>query len=178
MKTKHTQPLRAIAQIIGVFGVRGEMKILSYARTAEEFEGLERTFIGKNETVTEPFTIDAVRTRGNDIYIKVNGVDDRTIAEGFRKSYLFVEESEKKQPPKEKFFIDDLVGCVLVDEEGKKFGTVMSVDALPAQMVYTVKTQNGEVMFPAVPEFVLSVDVEKKEIIVRPPEGLFDGEML
>lgn len=178
MKTKHTQPLRAIARIVGLFGVRGEMKIVSYARTAEEFEGLKNTFVGKNETETEQRAIDSVRKRGNDIYIKLQGVDDRTAAESFKNLYVFVEESEKKLPPKEKFFIDDLVGCMLVNEKGKQLGDVISVDALPAQMVYTVKTEQGNVMFPAVPEFVLSVDVEKKEIVVRPPEGLFDGEML
>jgi 16S rRNA processing protein RimM len=178
LKTKHTLPLRAIAQIVGLFGVRGEMKILSYARTAEEFEGLKKTFIGKNETATEQCSIESVRKRGNEIYVKLNGIDNRTAAETCKGMYLFVEESEKKQPPKEKFFIDDLVGCVLVNEAGKRFGEVISVDALPAQMAYTVKTESGEVMFPAVPEFVLSVDVVKKEILVRPPEGLFDGDML
>ncbi len=178
MKTKHAQPLRAIAQIVGVFGVRGEMRILSYARTAEEFEGLKNTFVGKNETATEQCVIESVRKRGNEIYIKLNGIDDRTAAEEFKNMYLFVEESEKKSLPKEKFFIDDLVGCIIVNEEGKHLGEVISVDALPAQMAYTVKTESGDVMFPAVQEFVLSVDVEKKEIVVRPPEGLFDGEML
>jgi 16S rRNA processing protein RimM len=164
--------------VTGVFGVKGEIKIRSFARTAEEFEGLQQTFIGKNETATEPCVIESVRMRGDDIYLKIKGIEDRTTAEPFRTFYLFVEESQKKQLPEEKFFIDDLIGCVLVSEEGKEFGTVISVDALPAQMVYTVKTSNGDVMFPAVPEFVLSVDVEKKEIVVRPPEGLFEGEML
>lgn len=178
MKTKHTQPLRAIAQFVGLFGIRGEMKILSYARTAEEFEGLKNTFVGKNETATEQCAIESVRKRGDAIYVKLSGIDDRTAAEEFKNMYLFVEESEKKQPPKEKFFIDDIVGCMLVNEEGKRLGEVISVDALPAQMAYTVKTESGEVMFPAVPEFVLSVDVGNKEIVVRPPEGLFDGEML
>jgi 16S rRNA processing protein RimM len=89
-----------------------------------------------------------------------------------------VEESHRKQLPPEKFFIDDLIGCAVVDEEGKKFGEVVSVDALPSQMFYSVQTKKGSVMLPAVKEFVLSVDVEKKEIIVRPPEGLFGGEML
>jgi ribosomal 30S subunit maturation factor RimM len=45
-------------------------------------------------------------------------------------------------------------------------------------MVYTIRTKKGDVMLPAVREFVLNVDVEKKEIVVRPPEGLFHGEML
>ena len=178
MKTKHTQPLRAIAKITGVFGIRGEVKIFSYARAAEEFEGLANIFCGPDETDTAPCEIESVRMRGNDIYLKFVQCSDRTAAERLRGKYLFVEESRRKQLPSEKFFIDDLIGCMVMDEVGKKFGEIVSVDALPSQMIYTVQTKKGIVMLPAAKEFVLSVDVERKEIVVRPPEGLFGGEML
>ena len=178
MKTKHSQAFRAVAKIISLFGIRGEVKIFSYARTAEEFETLESLYCGSTEGESVPCSIESVRMRGKDIYLKLTGVDDRTAAEAFRGKYLFVEESQKKKLPKEKFFVDDIVGCTVIDEEGKKVGTVRSVDALPGQMMYTVRTRNGDVMLPAVQEFVLSVDVDKKQIVVRPPEGLFEGEML
>ena len=161
-----------------MFGIRGEVKIFSYARNAEEFEGLANVLCGLDETKTAPCEIESVRTRGNEIYLKFVQCDDRTAAESLRGKYLFVEESQRKQLPPEKFFIDDLIGCAVMDEAGKKFGEIISVDALPSQMIYTVQTKKGNVMLPAAREFVLSVDVEKKEIIVRPPEGLFGGEML
>lgn len=154
------------------------MKIRSFARTAEEFEGIHGTFVGKDDTSVEQCVIESVRKRGNAIFVKLKGVNDSNAAAAYRSSYIFVEEQYRIQLPKEKFFIDDLIGCAVVSEDGKKFGTIISVDALPVQMVYTVKTLNGEVLLPAVPEFILSVNVEKKEIIVRPPEGLFEGDML
>lgn len=182
MKTKHSeqpaQPLRAIAKITSLFGIRGEVKIFSYARTAEEFEGIANVFCGSDETEAVPCEIEFVRTRGNEIFLKFVQYDDRTAAERLRGKYLFVEESQRKKLPPEKFFIDDLIGCMVVNETGKKFGKIISVDALPLQMIYTVQTKKGNVMLPAAREFVLSVDVEKKEIVVRPPEGLFGGEML
>lgn len=167
-----------MAKIIGVFGIKGEVKIFSYARTAEEFGNIGSLFFGPKETETELCSVESVRQRGKDIYLKLTGVDDRTAAEGYRGMYLFVEESNRKNLPNEKFFVDDLVGCMVVNEAGKRYGTIRSVDALPAQMIYTVRTGRGDVMLPAVPEFILSVDVEHHEIIIRPPEGLFEGEML
>lgn len=178
MKTKHSQALRAVAKIIGVFGIRGEVKIYSYARTADEFEELKEFLCGATESDINPCVIESVRTRGKEIHLKLAGVDDRTVAESYRGKFLFVEESHRKKLPKEKFFVDDLIGCAVIGEEGKKFGMVRSVDAYPSQMIYTVRTERGDVMLPAVQEFVLSVDVEKKEIVVRPPNGLFEGEML
>jgi 16S rRNA processing protein RimM len=178
LKTKHSKAFRAVAKIIGLFGIRGELKIFSYARTVDEFENLGSVFCGTAENATEPCVIESVRVRGKDIYLKFAGVDDRTAAESYRGKFLFVEEMHRKKLPKEKFFVDDLVGCAVVGNEGKKYGTIRSVDALPAQMIYTVRTANGDVMLPAVPEFIRSVDVEKREIVIDPPEGLFEGEML
>ncbi|MFA6457002.1 MAG: ribosome maturation factor RimM [Bacteroidota bacterium] len=179
MKTnQNQQPLRAVAQIRKIFGVRGEMKIESFARTAEEFTLLEQVVLGTNEHDVVPCEIESVKERGGEIYLKLRGIDDKTAADRIRGKYLFVEESLRKQLPKEKFFIDELIGCTVISEKGKTLGTIKSVDAYPAQMVYTVRTKKGEVLLPAVREFIVNVDVEKKEIVVSPPEGLFDGEML
>ena len=178
MKTKQNQPLRAVAQIRKIFGVRGEMKIESFARSMDEFERLENVLRGTDENNVVPCEIESVKMRGDEIYLKLRGVDDKTAADLIRGQYLFVDESMRKKLPKEKFFIDELIGCRVVSEGRKIFGTISSVDAYPAQMVYTVRTKQGFVMLPAVKEFIVSVDVEKKEIVVRPPEGLFHGEML
>lgn len=178
MKTKKTQPLRAIAKVTSVFGIRGEVKIFSYVRTADEFENLKNIFCGEDETNAVPCKIASVKVRGNDIYLKLAEYADRTAAESLRGKFLFVEEKHRKQLPPGKFFVDDIIGCTVVNEDGNTLGVVASVNALPLQTIYTVRTEKGDVMMPTAKEFILSVNVEKKEIIVRLPEGLFSGEML
>jgi 16S rRNA processing protein RimM len=172
------KPLRAVAQIRKIFGVRGEMKIESFARSSDEFEHLQNVLRGSGERDVVPCEIESVKMRGDDIYLKLRGIDDKTAADLIRGQYLFVEESLRKTLPKEKFYIDELIGCTVKSESGRIYGTIGSVDAYPAQMVYTVRTKKGTVLLPAVREFIVDVDVEKKVIVVRPPEGLFDGDML
>lgn len=179
MKTKQQQqPLRAVAQIRKIFGVKGEMKIESFARTMDEFERLEHLVRGPDETNVVPCEVESVKMRGDEIYLKLRGIDDKTAADPIRGQYLFVEESLRKKLPKEKYFIDELIGCTVLSEGGKIYGTISAVEAYPAQMMYTVRTKQGLVMLPAVPEFIVNVDVETKKIVVRPPAGLFHGEML
>ncbi|NUN69333.1 MAG: 16S rRNA processing protein RimM [Bacteroidetes bacterium] len=179
MKTDaQRQPLRAVAQIRKIFGVRGEMKIESYARTAEEFEQLDGLFLGTGEHDAVPCTIESVKMRGSEIYLKLTGVDDKTAADPLRGLYLMVEESRKKKLPEDRFYIDDLLGCSVKDEHGRLYGMIGAIDDYPAHRIYTVRTKKGPVMLPAVREFIVRVDMDARCVIIRPPDGLFDGEML
>lgn len=179
MKTEtERQPLRAVAQVRKSFGVRGEVKIESYSRSLEEIAALQKVLVGLREQDASFREIESAKERGGDIYLKFRGVDDKTASDLLRGHFLFVEESRRKTLPKERFYIDELIGCAVKTEQGTLLGTIGSVDAYPAQMVYSVRTKQGMVLLPAVREFIVSVDVEAKVIVVRPPEGLFGGEML
>ena len=46
-------------------------------------------------------------------------------------------------------------------ESGEKLGVVSDILEKPASFVYTVKTQNGEFMIPAVDEFIKRVDINE-----------------
>lgn len=154
------------------------MKIESYARSAEEFEQLDGLFMGTNEQDAVPCTIESVKMRGSEIYLKLKGVDDKTAADHLRGLYLMVEESRKKKLAEDKFYIDDLIGCSVKDEQGRLYGTITAIEEYPAHQIYTVRTKRGPVMLPAVREFILRIEMEKRTVIIRPPAGLFDGEML
>ncbi len=178
LKTKNQTTLRAVAQVKKVFGIRGEVKIFSYSRSAPEYEKIFAMFRGRDDRHVVPCEIERVTTRGEEIYLKLKMIDDRTAAEQIAGEYLFVEEQHRKQLPSGKFFDDDLLGCVVRNEDGKELGTVHDVVQYPAHKVYEVKTKSGFIMVPVVDEIVLSVNIEKREIVVRPPEGLFEGTML
>lgn len=170
--------LRAIAKLRKVFGLHGEFKIDSYSRSAEEFEMVDEVLMGMNEHSTVLCKIESVKKRGEEICLKLVGVDDKTSADLLRGQFLFVEESRRKKLSDKQFFVDELIGCSVVDELGTILGILSSVEKSPAHTVYNVRTLAGYVMLPAVPEFIVGVEIEKREIIVRPPDGLFNGEML
>ena len=77
--------------------------------------------------------------------------------------------------PKGRYFIDDLLGCDVVDAEtGRVYGRLTNVDRPAAQDIYTVTdAAGGEHMLPAVPEFVKQIDIEARRIAVTPIEGMF-----
>ncbi len=169
--------LRAIAQITKVFGIKGEVKIYSYARSADEYREIENIFVGREPTKVEQRTIEKIQTRGNDIYIKFFGVDDRNTAETLQHTYIFVEEQQRKKLPQGSFYLDEVIGLHVVDEEGKELGKVREVTKNSTYSFYIVETPKGDVYVPAVSEIIKKINLAQKKIIVSPPEGMFSGEM-
>ncbi|HLP17905.1 MAG TPA: ribosome maturation factor RimM [Bacteroidota bacterium] len=177
MNSDHRQTLYAAGKIIKVFGIKGEVKIYSYARSSQEYEAVRTVKVGADERTAGDRTIDHVRDRGGDIYIKFAGVDDRNAAEELVNCFVFVEESKRKAPKAGRHYIHELLGCsVVLEDNGRELGTLRDVMDVAGRQMYLVATFHGEVMMPAVDEFIASVDLTRRVISVRPPEGLFEGD--
>ena len=73
--------------------------------------------------------------------------------------------------PKGSFFIADIIGAKVVDENGVELGVLADVLEMPAQNIYLVKGER-EIMIPAVEEFILNTDVKNKVITVHLIEGM------
>ena len=76
--------------------------------------------------------------------------------------------------PEGAHFIADLIGLPVIDADtGREYGVLTDVFNAGASDIYCIATPDGERMMPAVPEFVISVDIESA-IPVRPKGGMFD----
>ncbi|MDE3056683.1 MAG: 16S rRNA processing protein RimM [Bacteroidota bacterium] len=170
MKTE----LVAAAKILKVFGIRGEVKLHSYARTAEEWKSLSSVYIGVYEHAAVEHRIETVAERGGDVYVKFYDADGRTDAERLVGQLVFVEERYRIQSrPGRDFFVDDIIGMKAVDTAGNVLGVVASVEKIPAHDLYVVRTNKGEVSVPAVRAIVRKIDLADRTMVLDPPEGLF-----
>ncbi len=168
--------LRAIGRVTKVFGVKGEVKIESYARSLDEFASLKTVALGPEPERARPVEIEEAVARGADLYLRFCGVSDRNAAALLVGQFLFVDESERKRLPEGSYYVDDLVGMKVVGEEGRVYGTLREVMKAGGRDVYVVRTGSGDVLVPAVPAIVLSISASSRTMVLRPPEGMF-GEV-
>jgi 16S rRNA processing protein RimM len=178
LKSEHRQGLYAAGKIVKVFGIKGEVKVYSYARTSDEYESLETVKVGPNDTATSERIIDAARDRGGDVYVKFRGIDDRNAAEEIVNHFIYIEEERRKPPQAGRYYVHDLIGCRVSTVEGRELGTLKDVMNAPGGTLYVVATTHGDVLMPAVKEFIAAVNIASKLVTVTPPEGLFEGEAL
>ena len=110
------------------------------------------------------------------LLLTFEGYEDRNAIEGLRNQLISVERPEDEQPEDpDEFYDSSLMGCEVVDDEGTAIGTVVEVAHLPAQDMLVIRTiDDREVLVPFVEEFVPTVDIANKRLVITPPDGLLD----
>ena len=75
--------------------------------------------------------------------------------------------------PEGVYYIADLIGIDVFDEEGHKIGVIADVFNTGANDIYDVKREGQKnLLLPVIDDVVLDVDIENKKVIVHIMEGL------
>jgi 16S rRNA processing protein RimM len=72
----------------------------------------------------------------------------------------------------DRWFVQDILGIEVRTEEGECLGTLDDVLHMPANDVYVVRGDGGEILLPVIDDVVLAVDVEAGTMVVRLMEGM------
>ena len=165
---------RAIGKILKPVGVRGAVKVLPLSESVERLLKLKHAWIGRNlETIVEQHIADTHQVHGKAV-LRFEGICTLQEAEALRNFFVFVNAVRQKVKKKGHYFIDEIIGCQVVTEEEKKVGIIRDVLKLPANDLWVVGDSKKEVLIPAVKEFIRSVDVQARRIIIHEIDGLLD----
>lgn len=104
----------------------------------------------------------------------LNEVEDRTAADSLAKAILLVSADTNALPTEPDAWYDHQLVGLKVLRDGAVIGEVTRVDHMPAQDLLAIETATGEVLLPFIKAFVPVVDMDKREISVTPPGGLFE----
>ena len=103
--------------------------------------------------------------------LKFRGCDSLGAAELLVGRWLQIPRSEQRELPPGTVYLADLVGCEVV-EGTRRLGTVEAIEETGAVPLLRVRIPEGELLIPFAQEICQTVDVKRKEIRVRLPEGL------
>ncbi|MBQ7246419.1 MAG: 16S rRNA processing protein RimM [Firmicutes bacterium] len=188
-----------LGKIVGAQGIRGEVKIYAFGDAPSDFTKYEKAFLVlRNEE--KLVKIEKARIQGNLAVVKFVEIADRNAAEELRDAEVFVEAADLEELPEDTYYVRDLEGlCVIDDDTGEDVGVISEVIQNAAQDVYRIvlnafgesegkgkgkgkgKGEGGaqddsgapkEALVPAVKEFIKSVDLEAGTIRIHFIEGM------
>jgi 16S rRNA processing protein RimM len=124
-------------------------------------------FVSSGDTWTKMKVLESKMVSGRPV-IRLEKVNSPEDAARFTNRYLAVTKDELIRPPKDNYYIFDLVGCSVYDEKtNDRIGQIIEVEEYPANDAYVIKTEDGHrLTLAAVKRFVKSVEIENKKIVI------------
>lgn len=163
-----------VGVITSTHGVRGEVKVFPTTDDANRFKRLKEVILdtGKEQITLE---IEGVKFFKQFVILKFKGFDNINDIEKYRQKSLYVTRKNAVRLRKDEYFIADLMGLCVQNEDGEEIGILKSVMETGANDVYVIELTDGrELLLPAIKQCVLNVDVEAGFIQVHILDGLLD----
>ncbi len=112
---------------------------------------------------------------GDHLIFKFQGVDTISDAEKLAGAGVSIPFEQRAALAGEEYYQSDLIGCEVKDATGRSLGVVADFEESGGAPLLEVKTAEGrELLIPFARSICTTIDIEHKQIVVNPPEGLLD----
>lgn len=169
-----------VGVITSTHGVRGEVKVFPTTDDVNRFKKLKTVMLdtGKDMLTLE---IAGVKFFKNMVILKFKGIDNVDDVQKYRQKDLYVARKDAVKLYKDEYFIADLIGIEVFEEDGRKVGILKEVMPTGANDVYVVElcesfAEKGqtEVLIPAIKQCILDVKPQENKMTVHLLDGLLD----
>ncbi len=163
-----------LGQIVGTHGIKGELRVNPWCDSPDFAKAFRTVFF--DEKGENAVRVEACRTHGNLILMKLQNVNTVDEAASLRNRVLYIRRDDASLP-EGSWFISELLDCTVYDADcpEKIYGTLTDVIPTGANDVWQITAPDGKAyLIPAIRDVVIETDVDAGRILIRPLKGIFD----
>jgi len=159
----------AIGMVRKPHGIKGGLKVTLFSIDLDMLQDLGQLFVN---TGNEWKQLTLKTSQGYDDYaiLHFNEIQDRTAADQYRDREIYTVREELPELEEDEFYVDDLIGCEVVDEKGNVLGKVVEVLNPGAHDILRILQDENETLVPLVDEWVGEIDIDGRKIQVNSAE--------
>ncbi|GIO36277.1 ribosome maturation factor RimM [Paenibacillus antibioticophila] len=167
--------LLSVGKIVNTHGIRGELKIWLQTDFPEVRFAPKAKLLIMHPEHGEQITVTVAASRPyKQMYIvqfaEFNNINQVEKYKGYE---VKVSKEESVELPENEYYFHEIIGCNVVDDEGKELGVIQDILRPGANDVWVVRMPNRqELLIPVIDDVVLDVDVESKLVKIHLMEGL------
>ncbi len=163
-----------MGRVVGVFGIRGEIKVDLLTDFPERFSPGSRLHMDG-----VPVTVERSRDAGRDrMIVKLHEIGTRTEAEALERDVtLDIREDDLTPLPEGAYYRFQLLGLEAYTNEGERLGSVEDVLVTGSNDVLVVRDIDGrpDLLIPNTPD-IAHIDIDANRLIVHVIPGLIPEE--
>jgi 16S rRNA processing protein RimM len=154
-------------------GVRGELVFHAFNPGGVQLADLSLPLavLLRRGSDARPASVRAARPFQNGALVVLEGLDSREAAATVTGYELCVARAVLPPLGADECYISDLIGCAVFDQQGRSLGQVKSTFWNGTHDVLSIVDPAGqELLVPAIGDFLCSIDLAQKRIVVDPHE--------
>ncbi len=164
---KPPEGMVCLGAIIGAHGVRGAVRIKSFAMNASDIAAYGPL---QSEDGATRFELTVRGTSRGAVLAEIDGIDRREAAEELRGTRLYIARDSLPQTDDNEFYHADLIGLPARTADGAAYGVVSGIYDYGAGDVIEIERENdGSVMFPFTRDNVPEIDLQAGLLVIDPP---------
>jgi 16S rRNA processing protein RimM len=150
-----------MGRVAASYGVRGWVKVAPEVGSEEGLTGAKEWWIG-----VHAYKVSGARVHGAAVIGKLAGIENREQALALKGSTVAVRREALPEPGEGRYYLADLVGLEVVNEQGENFGVVTRTYSNGAQDVIEVAGERTR-LIPWVAAVVKEVDLPRRQVHVE-----------
>jgi 16S rRNA processing protein RimM len=159
----------AIGRVQRPHGVRGELLLETLTDSPEHLAEVETVYLGDEAM---PHKLENVRFHRRQLLIRLADCADRDRADLYRGQLVQIRVEQAAPPPPGSYYHHQVIGLSVVTKEGEALGVVAEILETGANDVYVVRSDQGEILLPALNNVILKIDLDAQRMTVHLLDGL------
>lgn len=162
-----------IGKIVNTFGIKGELKIISFTDFDEERFGKGNMIYILCDDKYLPFTIASFRYHKQNILISFENMNDINLVEKYKNLDIYVNVKDIHHLAEGEYYFFELKDLDVYNMDNKLIGKVLKVEEGLAHNNLRIELNDGKkCLVPYVKAFIHKVDLEQNKIWIKTIEGL------
>lgn len=167
-----TNDLLEVGVVIGIHGLRGDIKIRPLPTGDLALPGARKVFLKDSMGLLVQYETVRSSQHKQNVLVRLAGLDNLYAVEPLIGSSVWMAKKDLPELDDEHYYWSDLEGLEVIDQQQGVLGRVVGMFATPAHDILEVDGPAGEILIPAIEPFLVQVDRDKGQLHVNLPEGL------
>ncbi len=153
-------------------GIKGEVKVYPTTDDPSRLKRVKEIILdtGKEKITLHPTSVKFFKQF---LIFGFEEFTSRNDVEGLRKKELFVTRKNAVKLHKDEYYISDLIGLKVIEEDGSEVGTLTDIIETGANDVYEItRSDDTKLLLPAIKQCILEVNIEEGYVKVYVMPGL------
>lgn len=169
---RHAGDLFLLGKVTGAHGLRGDLKVRPLADNSDSLLGARQVFLRAPGGESQSQVPARVTLHKGNYLLRLQGLETIEAVQPLIGCEVLMRFEDLGALPDDEFYWFQLEGMAVADQVHGELGAIEEIFTTAAHDIWVVRGPRGEVLIPAVDNFIVEVDREGRRVTVDLPEGL------